>query len=327
MAIVFAGGELDAFEYSPGLVHDNGNFNSTFARAAVKLDTSSSWFRARFPSIPTIWASWRYVAQSGGTSTGMTLFEAGGPEGAIARVITATSSTAKLQRWDGVAWVDVGAAFSTTETAFVVSSPQTMAVKIDATAGFIRFYRGGVLMAEFVGNTATRAGMTGCSYMWFGARSSSNISYISEVIVGDTDNRLYRLVTLPATGNGANTAWANDYLSINAYNSPDSSFISSGGAGEKESFALGNLPAATADTGEVKAVVVSARHNIQSASGPQTINALVRTGGADHTTALSPQNKDAFGGAVAVWNTNPATGQKWTRTEVDALEAGMQSAA
>lgn len=326
MAIVFVGGEIDAFERSGGGT-EVSNHSPPYTRAAMVLNATGSWMRARFASVGTMWATWRHATMNAAPAAGIVLIEAGGPEGAIARVITAASGTGKLQRWDGAAWVDIGAAFSINEAAWNNLGPQSLAVKIGAADGFVRFYMGGELAAGFTGNTATRAGMTGCTYLWFGYAGSFKYSYYSEVIVGDTDNRLYRLVTLAPTANGANTGWVNDVAAVNAYNSPDTTFITSGAAGEKESFALGNLPAATTDTGEVKAVAVSARHNIQSGSGPQAINALVRTAGADHTKPLNPQNKDAFGGSVAVWDINPATGQKWTRAEVDALEAGVQSAA
>ncbi|MDX0262883.1 hypothetical protein GOC60_17015 [Sinorhizobium meliloti] len=326
MAIVFVGSELDSFEVSTGAVGSTNaaSFATPYARGSVGL--LSAWARARFPSLPTMWATWRHYTNVGAVGN-LVLFETGGPQGAIARVFSGANGTnGSVQRWDGAAWVDI-AAINVSDASFMGLGPQTMAVKIDPVNGFIRFWRAGELVAEFIGNTATRAGMTGCNYFQFNHRSTISSAYISEVIIGDTDNRLYRLATLAATGNGANTAWVNDVAAVNALTSPESTYISSGTAGEKESFVMGNLPAATADSGEVKAVAVAARHVIQSASGPQTINGLVRVGTTDYTKALSPQNKDASAGGTAVWDTSPATGQKWTRAEVDALEAGVQSAA
>lgn len=328
MAIVFVGGELDSFEISPsGAIASTSaaSFSTPYARGSIGLQ--AGWARARFPSLPTMWATWRHYTPAGAVGNTV-LFEAGGPQGAIARVFSGAngSTNGSVQRWDGAAWVDI-ANVNVSDASFMGLGAQTMAVKIDPANGFIRFWRAGELVAEFIGNTATRAGMTGCNYFLFNKRSDFQSNYISEVIIGDTDNRLYRLATLAATANGANTAWLNDVAAVNAFTSPDTTYISSGTAGEKESFVIGDLPAATVDTGEVKAVAVAARHVIQSASGPQTINGLVRTGGVDHTKALSPQNKDVSAGGTAVWDTNPATGQKWTRTEVNALEAGVQSAA
>jgi hypothetical protein len=99
-------------------------------------------------------------------------------------------------------------------------------------------------------------------------------------------------------------------------------FLASTAAGEASTFSLSALPSGSEG---VKAVAVAARAS-RDLSVPQSLELALRTGGADHFS--SPVALEtAYAPARAVWESNPGTASQWSRADVDALEAGVRSAA
>jgi hypothetical protein len=147
----------------------------------------------------------------------------------------------------------------------------------------------------------------------------------SEVIAATTDTRSVALATLAPAATGNAFAWSGNVAALNETTLDDTTIASSTSAGQVLETTVTNTTVSA--TAAVQAVVVSARA-MKGATGPTSVNLLVRTGGADY--AIGPQAlPTGFGRLQGVWATNPATGAAWSASDLTAagFNIGVQSAA
>ena len=143
------------------------------------------------------------------------------------------------------------------------------------------------------------------------------------VLDGASNSTALALSTLPANGNGANSAWAytgsSAYASVNQNPGTDAVNVNSGTATQVTEFTSAGLPSGVSG---VLTVALSCRCAVGS-SGPQHIQPVVRISGTDYAgTAWAPSvsllNYQAF------YNTDP-TSAPWTTSTVNAMQFGLKS--
>jgi hypothetical protein len=122
--------------------------------------------------------------------------------------------------------------------------------------------------------------------------------------------------TLDWTANGASARW--DCVNEQTPDD-DTTYLSSGTVGQVNLSALSDM--ATAETG-IEAVIVQHRSRKDDV-GARSVRGLLRTGGTNYngaTVALA----SGYVNVADKWELNPTTSSPFTRTEVDALEAGVE---
>jgi hypothetical protein len=134
--------------------------------------------------------------------------------------------------------------------------------------------------------------------------------------------------TLYPIGDGANTAWAPDagtshYQRVSD-NPPDgdTSYVSSGTVGAKDSYSFSDLPAGT---GPVYGVQVNLWARKDDAAVRQ-LSPLVRIAGTDYLGAAQTL-ASSYADLTQLYDRSPASSSAWTPAEVNAAEFGVEVAA
>ena len=312
MSIIFAGGEPHEFEMVTGdmTTDDRTSFiDPEYSRVALTTLSNTRTFKRSFTHSNEVYAV-SYVRMSSTTNTNnaplLTL-------GFVRLAGTGTAGELKAQRFDGTDWVDFGdpISFSVAPTRWCIGT------KKDA-AGFAKVYKDGVEVASWTGDTSARDDTTELLF-----EGAGQLRFWSEIVIASHNLKDARLKTLVPNSEGANTAWTGSLGDINVMDHSNDTFISSDTAGQKSTFGTLNLPS---DSLEVSAVVVSGVFR-RSDTGPQNIDALVRTGGLDYSKPVGTLSEDFETKTGMIWEANPATSIGWTKAQVDAIEIGVESGA
>jgi hypothetical protein len=100
----------------------------------------------------------------------------------------------------------------------------------------------------------------------------------------------------------------------------DTTYISSDTPGQINLSALSDM---AGNESGIEAVIVQHRSR-KDDTGARSVRSLVRTGGANYTGTTSSL-ASSYAHYASIWLTNPNTGSAWTRTEIDALEVGVET--
>ena len=324
MTVVFAGTELDAFEFfgQTFATTTSSRRDPNFSRHAVRTQTQG-FTRIDFPALTEGWLHFTVNLEtilSGNqdkawvslidTVAGKTVLQIDGDNGVW-----------NLEHWNGVALTEL-------PTNLIISNDVIHRIDMHwkiANSGIFEVYIDGVFITSFEGDTLEGV-VTQVDQVIFRPTSKENSSlfnsYISEVIVSTVETIGWRLATLTPDGPGNSTTWTGDDTDVVNGFPNDTTFISSGTAEEVEQFTVTDL-SVTAAALDIEAVVVAARSR-NAITGPQNIQLGVRTGGSDFFGSTITAST-GFTPAFEVFNVNPDTGQVWTTSEVNALEIGVKS--
>lgn len=322
MTVLFAGSELTSFLPSdPALVLDNtattAARDTAYSRAALSISQSTSYADGTLTASATTcwWHGEVYIGASSASQALITLFNSSAV--AVFRLYVSASSTLQMQYWNGSAWTNIGATW-----VYSGSTRYTFDMKVVCgSSGVAEFYVGGTLITS---GTATMTSVTNIAKMRLSSNSSS-LTYYSQVIAADESTIGWKLPTLAPTGNSAtNTAWTGDYTGVDEAVLDDVDTITSASAGGVETFTMSDAP--TLSGYAVKAVVVSMRAR-NAATGPQNIQAAVRSAAANYFSGTLTGIGTGYAPLLAVFATDPATSAAWTLANANAAELGVKSVA
>ncbi len=195
-----------------------------------------------------------------------------------------------------------------------------------STSGQVQLYMNGALIADTgAGVNVTTDSATSLSYFYLSNHSSSQNTYWSEVIVADSDTRSAGLCLLNTSSAGNAQTWSGTASNVNQAQINDAYYISAASAGLIEEFTAAALPVGTFS---VAGLAMSSRAMV-GVSGPQHVEFVVRTGGADYTVGLWSPPVGAFANTQFNLPLNPATGLAWTTADLAAagFNYGVESAA
>lgn len=326
MAILFAGSKISDFSDSSGALTntDAANRDANWSESSIELDAGTDYLEiSDIGSQVDVWLHFLVREGSGGTQsdgTRVEFFDEG--EGQQIMIIEGDNGEINLEYWNGASLTEVAPGF------FLTSSLQTWDVhcKIDNSTGEFAIYRGGALLASFTGDTDLNStSLTVERVRLSTGHNSSQDNFFSEVILADEDTRGMRLKMLETSANGTNTAWTGDQTDVN--DESDGTFISSGTAGQIETYAMANVAAAQADF-ETIALVVSSRARNDGGGAPQNIRHAIRQGGTNYFGGSNLTLTTAFLGGPntqTVFTTDPDTAAAWNNTGLDSMEVGVDS--
>jgi len=231
-----------------------------------------------------------------------------------------------FEYWNGASFTEL-----TPDDTLVASTKYALDfyVKIDNVSGELRYYRDGVLIQTFSGDTL-HSGFTQidtlvlfCPNNETGQSGASSTKF-SQVIVSTQDTRGWRLATLNPTALGTTSAWTGANADISdAVIADENTFLSATANGNVSTHTAADLSSAAALYQPI-AVVVTARAR-RDDTGPQNLQLGVRTNSADNFTTSVVGLEGGLRGFRRIMHLNPVTGVRWFNSEINAIEIGVKA--
>jgi hypothetical protein len=194
--------------------------------------------------------------------------------------------------------------------------------KLHATTGFIKIYASNILIASYSGNTEF-FGSGGVAAFRIKEYSQYSTGWFSEIIFADEDTRGMKVKTMFGDAVGTDSGFTGTFSDVSgSLLHQDTTALTTETADVITTF---NLAAPPVPSTSIKGVFVSVRGS-RGTTGPQAINAALRTGGVTYHSANKPLDA-ILKSRVFTFPTNPGTGLAWTTAELTALEAGVRSRA
>jgi hypothetical protein len=243
-------------------------------------------------------------------------------------MVQGSQSTTKAQYWNGAAWTD----FPMGGTANILEAAGqkrwTFDIKLDNADGWMRWYAGGVLIDQLVGDTIFTAttDLTD-GEVWGHGQNLGSIHYHTNFVWTDTaDPRDFQIVVRAPTADGAeNTMASGTYADVddNVYAAGDSTY---GEVGDRHLMVYEDLPASV--TGRITTVLPSyAAARGTDAGTPTNMQHVTRIGGVNYNTASKSLPTTVTESMQYELPTNPATGTVWTSAAFNGAEFGNEYAA
>lgn len=198
---------------------------------------------------------------------------------------------------------------------------------IDDTVGILRWYIGGTLVREVLGDTQNGASdlIKGLRLRSLGTNDGTNHNLvISQVIMSDEPTIGARLHTL-ALGTASTNDWDGTLTDVTGTTYNTSSTLSTDVAADEVICATGDIGSINSGN-EIKAVIVSTAALSIPGSPVTELRGTAVISSTTYNTAdvaLEP----AFAPVLHIFETNPATTAKWTLAEVNAAEFGFEARA
>lgn len=201
-------------------------------------------------------------------------------------------------------------------------------VFMDAVVGFIRWYKAGVLVYEFSGDT--RGAVGDASSAAFG-QMRGNIyagyeSYLSQVIVSTQPTIGAKLYTVAPVAIGADAQWAGAVTDVNHIGINDATSISTDVVGNRQSFTI--TPPASLPVGlEIAAIRTTFRGARDAASAINNVQPYFKVGGTNYNAGAAFALPTLTGATDRLIATNPATGLPWELADLTGFEIGFEATA
>lgn len=322
MAILWAGtsiADIGILGGAPASVNTN-YIKSPDVLEGIDARNSGDTYTPTFPPASELWFGGYFRSASGGSGgNNQTIIGFVNPAGQKALRVGYSGSRFTLLRQSAAS------AYETLNTGLFgfASAVQRFDayLKIGAS-GIFRFFVDGQLCAEYLGNTIPFGGASAVTRVSVGAIDANGVVF-SACILADEDTRPLNFYQKLPTGNGAETAWTGDYTAVDETGFNDADFIAATAPNTVETF---TFPAHTGDILNRKLVtaVLSARARNNGAIAK--INGISRIGSTNYESEPHYENSPAFAAQQWYFDVNPATGQPWTVSEINAAQFGVKAA-
>lgn len=268
-----------------------------------------------------IWFGTNFYEETSYSSSNVPLVFYGGTT-ALFRLYTSTSTTWRMEYWNGSAWT---AAF-TAVTCPVASSIHRLDIrlKMDNAVGAIELYVGGVLQASYAGDTIYTAETTISSVVVGYAHATNSIQTTwSACFVSDEDSRQILYTQRAVNGAGAATDWTGAFTTIDETGFDDTDLLQSSTNGHVSTFAKAALPTALNTGYDVIGVGVTARAR-KGASGPANLQLVSRSGAVNGVSASKALGV-TFTPYQEMFPLDPNTAAVWTYANADSSQLGVKA--
>lgn len=325
---VFAANDLAAFNSIAGTPTETataGRFDATYCTQAIAPGTSGLVRSPQFIN-PTTGAAlsltdaWvhasLFTGNQSGTYSAIELVNTAGTP--VVRLAFAGAGILRIDYWSGAAWV-AGASTFTAGTNLLKDIDMHI---VCGLTGSIDLYVNNSLVLSTSG---LNAAVTNLAFVNLTTSATSGPNNFSQILVSDTNTIGVKVGSLTPNANGANTAWANDYLNLVKTGFNDATLVSSTTLNDKESYATTDVTLPTAQY-FVSSVWMAVRGRLNSAA-PQNVKPLARIGGTDYSGAYNftgSINSVSFAPGIAAFPLDPSTGLAWAGvTNINAAEFGF----
>ena len=328
---LFAGGEDSDFTMNGTAVPNTTTtyFTSGYAREAIVTagggDPPLSYAQSpTFTANSTIWVHAKVYPYLQGDGSNDDVLRVYSPDGLARIEVRATGSPSG--EWK-ISTVNSSGTITdlVTMSSACFNGLHTMDLYINyAVSGEVTLYCDGKSYADYTGNVTTNSA-TQLNQILLGGPDSTCCGYTtstawSEVIVATTDTRNLRLATLAPSANGNTDNWDTGGVSnVNETTDNTSTVNASGTAGQIQEYSVTALPSGSF---QVQDVWLNMKAQVDT-SGPQHIQAMVRTGSTDYTSSNLSPPQGSWGWISNDWTTNPNTGVAWTTSDLSAVGFNM----
>lgn len=324
---VFAANDIAAMVSISGTETSDANYyNATYTnKALIPPFTCPRFINPDTGATVTLADGWMhfdiYPGGSGGSSEILWLQSSAGVN--LFRLFSSGTSL-RADYWNGTAWVT---SFTTLFGGLASLGRSTMDLHwtITGTTISMDVFRNNSIVAS--SGAVAFAGMANVAKFVTGNGSWSVGVRFSQFLVSDENTVGALIKSLVQNGAGANTAWTGVHTDVEEIAINDATMISSGTAGDKESYTATD---ATLPTNYHVAGIWQTLRGRNSASSPTGIKAMLRLGGVDYSAAYNfpGLNTASFEGSVACHSLDPSTGLAWSGvTNVNASEIGYEAVA
>lgn len=327
MTVYAMAGEADSFSLGTSMAYahetTSGRYESNLSRGAMIVTQGASEIYVPFgTTLSDFWIHFRLYQEGAPASTESYFYikNAAGTEDEY-RIQINSDSTWTIQRFKSATYTTLG----TTSSAVLLDAAGDIDIHVvrNISSGVFQIYKNGVSVFNFTGDTDTTS-VPGMIY-FEGMTTSTREMDISQVVVADESTIGWKVATLSPTGNGANTAWTNDYLNVDEFVYDNTDFIETNSVGVIETYTTSGINAAYS-TYNVKAVAVAARMSNDSGSSVADVQFVVRVSGTNYTSPNAGLTKDGNEYSKQyIWNTNPNTSSAWSQAQVNGAEIGVKS--
>lgn len=203
-------------------------------------------------------------------------------------------------------------------------------LKMDASAGFIRYYRDKFLVYQFKGDTRGALGdaarvaidKTGDLIL---AVSRNNA--FSQIVVSTTSTLNCKLYTVAPFAQGSDTGWVNGYSDVDDILINDATSFSTDTVGTLESASM-SLPPSLLTNSTVAALKINYRTFRGAGATVNNIQPYVKLSSVNYNTG-SPLalGEDVYLNQQLFSSVNPVTSLPWTLSDLDACEIGVEATA
>lgn len=190
-----------------------------------------------------------------------------------------------------------------------------------AVAGQISIYQNGSRVFNYTGDVTTD-GVTALAQLRLGSVAQIALgnaySAWSEVIVSTRDTRAMSLITQAPSAAGTTTSWTGTAAQVNANTASDANPNYTGTAAAVQQYTATAVPSGAYG-------ILTAITTLRAAggsTGPQNIQANVRTGGVDYFGSTSALDL-SWQRITYAWDTNPGTAAAWTIADLNAAGFNM----
>ena len=320
MTDFFAANDIAAFLLTSGVgseLTSGGTFDATYTNKAIRMSggicKSPQFINPTTGAVTSLTDGWLHFSMNNQSATG-TIFTLYSDTGvAVIRVSAPSTSTVRIDYWNGSAWVTTGASYSIGGGTLLDFDLHFVC----GASGSLNFYVGNSIATTVTG---LNAAVTNCAFLEIGTTAA----YLSQILISDTSTIGAKVASLtPVTLSAVNTAWSpNTVGNIAKIGYNDATFIADATLNDKVSYVAND---ATMPAGMFISslwFVVRARLN---ASAPANIAPLLRIGSTNYTGAynFSGLNNVSFAPAIAAYPVDPSTGVAWTLTNANLAELGF----
>lgn len=320
--ILFAGGEDSDFINigSASIDINSGYFATGYAREGLLPNNGSVtdppgtyWLSPTFTAGSTLWLHTNFTSQLLFGNNAQ-LIGVLSPDG-VARILvrgTGSNLIFKISTRN--------AAGTITDLVTASSGPPTNAlatfdlfINYSAT-GEVSWYVNGVRVADYTGNVLTDSA-TQLNQFRVSADAVNDQAAFSELIAATTNTTALRLVTLAPVANGATDTFdVGGVSNVNEVALNDSTVNASGTASQIQLYTVGALPT---NNLQIADVVLSARAQVDT-TGPQHLQAMVRTASTNYNSASLAPTQSTWGPTWIDFPNNPNTSVAWTASDLSA---------
>jgi hypothetical protein len=330
--VLFAGGkDADFVCGGTTAVCGNSSFHdNSFARQSVYVgmvnsgvtDPPVSYYSTPvLTSSSTVWFHTYLSAETGAATNNAQVLRALSPDG-VARILvrsTGTTGTYKISKRNAAGTI-TDLVTASTNCGDITHHAFDLYINY-ATSGEVTLYCNNTAIADYSGDvttdSATQLNQFQLASAYLGSSSASYSTQFSEVIVSMADTRNLRLVSLKPSANGNADTWdTGGVANINEGTLSDNTLNASGTAGQIQEYTIDTTKLANNNL-TIQDVWVNARAQVDT-TGPQHIQAMVRTGNTDYTSSDLSPTQGSWTTVATDWTINPNTGVAWTTGDLSA---------
>lgn len=324
MTVYWAGTSIADLRYTTGASNTSGtNIPSTVSEGVVITNTQIG-YTPEVMALDEFWYSEYYLRNSPTTpppanSTNI-MFLDDNDLPILKFVQELSTGEHAVYKWNGSSWTKLA------QSLVQINSRVRLDfnIKLSAT-GHVIVYSEGVKIIEYSGDTTP--GGTGlpavrCVALGSGVGSGSYYCAHSACIISDVDTRPMTFLQRLPSGNGAMTDWSGSYTDIDETGINDTDFIQTDTSGDISTFTFAALPSGY-NTQHFAAVIISAR--ARSAGSVDDLNGVARVSSTNYDVPAEFDNSPIFQAQQWQFPYNPATGQAWLGSEINAAQFGVKA--